>query len=254
VVSGRVVSGLPKAEAPAALTVEVYDMGSPDDAYGMFSFEREEEQVGNGRRAVPLGQGYEYAAGWLRFWKGPYFVSVLAQPETAEARQSVMELGAAIARAIPSEGPKPELLAYLPPEGLIADSVRYFHTHYGLNYHYFVADQNVLNLDRQTTAVLARYKVEGGKPYLLLVRYPTPEKAAAARKSFVEVYLPEGHGTGAARLENGKWTAVKAQGKFLAAVFDAPGEQQAVGLLETTLRGGLKTTKDDNTTSLRGTE
>jgi len=217
-------------EGAASLTVEVYDMGSSADAYGMFSFEREEERAG-------LGQGYEYAAGWLRFWKGPYFVSVMASSETPTSKRAVFDLGQAIARAIPSEGPRPALLAYLPAQGLIADSVRYFHTHTGLNYHYFLADQNLLHLDRQTEAVLARYRLEAGRPYLLLVRYPTPEKAAAARQSFVDAYLPEGGGTGMARLENGKWTAVKAQGEFLVAVFEVPEKQPAVALLETTLRG-----------------
>lgn len=217
-------------EGAVPLTVEIYDMGAPAEAYGIFSFEREEERAG-------LGEGYEYAAGWLRFWKGRYFISVLAHSETPESRQAVFALGSAIAQALPSEGARPELLAHLPPTGLIADSVRYFHTHTGLNYHYFVADQNILHLDEQTEAVLARYRLEAGKPYLLLIRYPTPDQAAAALRSFMEAYLPEGQGKGMARLENGKWTAAQAWGEFLAVVFDAPEEQSATALMEMALKG-----------------
>lgn len=213
-----------KANAPS-LSVEIYDMGSSAEAYGIFSFEREEESKG-------LGQGYEYAAGWLRFWKGPYFVSVLSQPETPESKQAVLALGAAIAAAIPAEGPPPDLLAFLPAEGLIPDSVRFFHTHPALNYHYFVADQNILHLDKETEAVLARYKMGGDRPFLLMLRYPTGERAQAARESFVAAYLPEGPVQGRACLENGKWTAIESYQRFVVIVLDAPQEETAQDLLE----------------------
>ncbi len=212
------------------IVVEIYDMGSSADAYGIFSFEREVEER-------EIGQGSEYAAGWLRFWKGRYYVSVLAYPETPAGKAAVLDLGRRIAGAIKREGPAPQLLDYLPRSGLIADSVRYFHQHPCLNYHYFVAEKNILNLDRRTEGVLARYRRDEEKPYLLLIRYPRADKAAAALKSFAEAYMPEAKESGIIRLENGKWTASAAQGEFVVAVFDVPRKGTAEELLDDTLRG-----------------
>jgi len=210
------------------LVAEVYDMGSSADAYGIFSFEREEEKQG-------IGQGYEYAAGWLRLWRGPYYVSVLCQPETPEGREAVMALGSSIAEAIPATGPPPAVLGFLPPSGLLPNTVRYFHSHHCLNYHYFVADQNILELGPKTECVLARYQQEGGKPHLLLVRYPSAETAAAALRSFLKAYLPEGRQSGSARLENGKWAGARARQECVAVVLDAPSRKQAAALLDATL-------------------
>ncbi|MCX6374676.1 MAG: hypothetical protein NTU88_01320, partial [Armatimonadetes bacterium] len=83
-----------------AITVDVFDMGSSEDAYGIFTFERESGNVG-------IGQDSEYAAGFLRFWKVQYFVSILADKETPSTRKAVMALGKAIASRIKSAGERP---------------------------------------------------------------------------------------------------------------------------------------------------
>ncbi len=44
------------------ITVELYEMASSEDAYGLFSFERQDEAVG-------IGQGSEFGGGLLRFGK-----------------------------------------------------------------------------------------------------------------------------------------------------------------------------------------
>ena len=59
------------------ITAELYDMGSANDAYGIFSFERQDEDAG-------IGQGSEFGGGLLRFWKGKFFVSVYADGEGPE--------------------------------------------------------------------------------------------------------------------------------------------------------------------------
>ena len=80
-----------------------------------------------------LGQGSEYAAGLLTFWKDRYYVSILAYPETPATRDIVFQLGRAIAGAIPNEGPLPPILDRLPAEGLMPETVRYFHHYIWLN-------------------------------------------------------------------------------------------------------------------------
>ena len=112
-------------------------------------------------------------------------------------------------------------------------SVRYFHKHTSLNYHYFVADQNILHLDENTKAVLARYEQAEGKSYLLLVQYQNIAQANAAFDGFVTAYLPEAKQTGIVQLEDGKWSAAKVLQQFVIAVFDAPNKAAAEILLQT---------------------
>ncbi|HSA95653.1 MAG TPA: DUF6599 family protein, partial [Acidobacteriota bacterium] len=87
------------------IAVDAYDMGSPEDASGVFTRELDGEDAG-------IGQGSSYRAGLLSFWKDRYFVSVYAEEETSETRAAVLELGREIAAAIPGQG---ELGGPVPP-------------------------------------------------------------------------------------------------------------------------------------------
>ena len=89
------------------IIAELYDMGSSNDAYGIFSLERQDEEAG-------VGQGSEFGGGLLRFWKGKFFVSVYADGEGPEAGKTVLSLGRAIANAIPLTGQAPKLISALP--------------------------------------------------------------------------------------------------------------------------------------------
>jgi len=46
-----------------AITLEIFRMAAPEDAYGIFSFENDDPRGS-------IGQGSEFGGGLLRFWKG----------------------------------------------------------------------------------------------------------------------------------------------------------------------------------------
>lgn len=127
-------------------------------------------------------------------------------------------------------GEKPAFLNYLPEKELSEKSLRYFHKYEILNYHYFVADKNILLLDGYSKAVLARYKDD--KSYLLLVQYKNETRSRVAYESFVNVYMPDAIKTGIIQTENGKWTAVTLQQNFLIIVFDALDKAGASSKIE----------------------
>ena len=54
------------------IIVELYEMASSEDAYGVFSFEHQDEDAG-------IGQGSEFGGGLLRFWKGKVFCQHLCR-------------------------------------------------------------------------------------------------------------------------------------------------------------------------------
>ena len=213
---------LVKASEPTIL-VEVFDMGSPEDAFGIFSHAHEGEEQG-------IGQGSEYRGGVLCFWKAKFFVCITSERETPDAKKAVVDLAQKIAEKISVSGPLPNLLDYLPEDDLLDKSVRYFHKHTSLNYHYFVASENILRLGEHTEAVLARY--EPGRSYLLLIRYQNEEEAKEALDSFLGAYIPEGKDSGVAEIDNEKWVAAKLEGALVVVVFDAPTKTNAQNLIK----------------------
>lgn len=211
-------------EGAPALIVDLFDMGSPADAFGVFSH----DPTGDDAR---VGQGSAYQGGLLSFWKDRYFVSLYAEEETEETRAAVFGLAARVAAAIPGEGRPPDLVASLPAQGLDPRSVRYFHNHLVLNIHYFVSQDNILRLGQKTEAVLGRYGDDGALGRILIVRYPDAGLAGEALDSFCRAYIPEGGEARAARTENGKWTAARLSRDRVAVVFDAPTQTGAEALL-----------------------
>ncbi len=51
------------------IMLDIFDMGSSADAFGVFTHDRDGE-------AVPIGQAALYRPGWLSFWKDRFFVSI----------------------------------------------------------------------------------------------------------------------------------------------------------------------------------
>lgn len=217
-----------KANAPAII-VELFDMGLAEEAFGIFTFETGGEDVG-------VGQGSDHGGGLLRFWQGKYFVNVYAEQETASTKQDVFEIAKAVARSLSQEGEKPKLIHYLPEEGLSERSIRYFHLHQSLNYHYFVSHQNILRLGEKTSAVLASYLLPQtkDKTFLLLIQYPTKKLAGEALQSFLKAYLPEAARAKPIQTENRKWTIAQADQQFVIVVFDAPNKEKAEELIQAT--------------------
>jgi hypothetical protein len=217
-----------KSDQPL-ITAELYEMVSSEDAYGVFSFEREDEAIG-------IGQGSEFGGGLLRFWKGNYFVSIYTDGEGAEVESAILTVGRAAANSIPATGPEPKLVGFIPGEdlGLIDKSVRYLKSHILLNQRFFIAHQNILNLSRKTEAVLAQYIRDQQKTQLLLIRYPDLKEAGDAYQSFMKAYLPDAGGKDRSKTEDQKWTIARQRNEFVLIVFGATTEANAEGLLKAT--------------------
>lgn len=219
-----------KAGHPSLL-VELFDMGSSEDAFGIFSYQTEEEEVG-------IGQGSDYGGGLLRFWKGKYFANVFAERETPAARKDILSIGEAVARDIKKEGSKPKLIQFLPEENLLKRTIRYFHLHPILNHHYFISHDNILNLGARTNAILATYPFSGekDKTFLLVVQYPGKDLAEKAFHRFAKTFMPEATSLKTVKTENGKWTTARLYQKYVLVVFDAPSVEKTEQLIEAVVK------------------
>jgi hypothetical protein len=216
------------ADGPA-IVLDIFDMGSSGDAYGVFTHDPEGD-------VVKLGQDGRLRPGWLNFWKDRFFVSIYTEEETALAIQAVKTLGKMIDSLISRRGTRPVILKLLPPEGLKSDSVRFLHHPIILNYHYYISDANLLHLSPKTDAVLASYLRQTEQALILLVSYPEPDAAARAYSSFLKHYLSDADKNGMAKLENSKWCAAKVNDRLLAIVLEADSRQLADQLLKSVKR------------------
>jgi len=207
------------------LVLDIYDMGSPAEAFGIFSCDRQDPAAG-------IGQDSEYGFGLLRFRQGRYFVTVTASVEDEAVGKVILELGREVVKHLGPPGAGPDMLSFLPTSGLRPERTSYFHSNVNLNNRFFVSSENILQLDRSTDCVFAEVEAGAGQAaFLLLIRYPDDVKAGAARRSFLAGYAPEAGADGLGRTENGKWVFASFAGRFLAIVFESPTAEWATRLV-----------------------
>lgn len=211
-----------KPEAPD-IFADIFDMGSSRNAFGVFTHDREGEPT-------EIGQNALYKGGLLTFWKGRYYVSIYATRETESSRDTVLELGREIADSITQSGEVPSLIHQLPESGLMEKQTRFFFHPAIMNYHYFVADENILELSPETDAVLATYSAGKKSVRLLAVKYPDKTQCQSAYSSFLRKFMPDSEGDGKIQTEDGLWTAVRKFGGLLVIIFDAPAVRMAEDL------------------------
>jgi len=209
-----------------AFNVELFDMGNAEDAYGVFSYAREQEEVG-------IGGGFERRGSVLCFWQDRYYVCVAAEQRADDTGDLLEEIARGVSAQLPPAGERPPLVSMLPSEGLIPHSDRFFHLHQTLNYNYYLVRDNVLNLTPDTDALLARYRP--GSTYLVIIEYADEGAAGAALSSFREQILPDAGSAETVEREEGMFTTIAQQVRFVVVVLDAASESAADGLRQATL-------------------
>jgi hypothetical protein len=218
-----------KNPAGEEIALDIYDLGSPEEAFGVFSCDRADPEAG-------IGQESEYGYGLLRFRQGRFFVSITAAGDDKRAEKAILALGKAVAPLLGPPGPLPALLDCLPQDGLKKDRTSYFHAAVNLNNRFYVASENILGLGKDTDCVFAEYAAGGSaaeSANLLLIRYRDDAQAGAARETFLKSYLPEARAAdadAAARTENGNWALARLHANYLALVFEAPSKEYAESL------------------------
>jgi hypothetical protein len=164
------------------IVLDLFELASAADAYGVFTHDRDGDEV-------DVGQGALLRTGWLSFWKGRWFGSVYSEGESEPAYDAVIAIARVAADTIAEEGEVPALVSELPVDGLDARSVRFLHTQEILNGVVYLGFENVLRFGPETDAVLGRYEREDGNAWLLLVNYPDDETASWAEGAATEAGL-----------------------------------------------------------------
>ena len=162
------------------IVVDLFEMASPADAYGVFSHDRSGE-------AVAVGQGGVFRHGWLSFWTGSGYGSVYASGGEGSFRDAVLEIGRAAADVLPAGGEIPALVDRLPADGLDPASVCFLRSPQILNAHVVVGSDNVFGLGPGVEAVVGKYDLGDSVFHLVLVEHPS---AAAAESVEADARTP----------------------------------------------------------------
>src|SRR6056297_2473840 len=107
-------------EGTYELKTEVFDMGSPANAFGVFSYSKDTSNI-------DLGQGGQQMGSSLIFWKDRYCISIFAHQERQDIQNEMIRMGRSISKAIGKEGALPAVFKAVPQKSLVAGSTFYFH-------------------------------------------------------------------------------------------------------------------------------
>ena len=111
-----------------SVSLEIFEMDSPEAAYGIYTFKRS----GKGK-SVPLGAGGDLEDYYLNFWEGRYLATLTGFDESPGTLAGLQALAAAVDARIADPAGPPVLAAELAPAGLRPGSVKYVKGLLGLN-------------------------------------------------------------------------------------------------------------------------
>jgi hypothetical protein len=206
------------------ITVEIYEMTSSLNAFGVYTQSRDREEH-------DFGQGSQSFDDFILFWKDRYYVIVTTQKATTESTETIRRIAALIDGAIPGTGSKPDIVDALPRQDLVPAGYLYFHHYVWLNAYLFIADYNIVNITDETHAILARYGDTDNRCYLLMADYPDTPSAGVAFVRLKDRFAPESTDLRPVlQLEDQTWFSAWTQGKRLCAVFNGHSPEQIENL------------------------
>lgn len=175
----RAVAAAEYQNGETSIIVDVYDMTTPEGAFGIYSLNRypKANYVDIGNEGIVSGTN-------LDFWKGRYFCKVYSFDMSEKYQGDVVNFGDRLASEILEAGEEPAVVGILPQNGLVPKSARFFTRKLGLDNIRYVSEENVFNLSEETKGVVAEYQVGDSKLEIFVIVYPSPDKASAAFEKY----------------------------------------------------------------------
>ncbi len=142
----------PRLGSQPLILLEVFDMGTPENAFGVYSRNRypQDEFEWVGSRAIVSGRG-------LNFWKGRYFIQIEGYEFASQITQGIVELAKATADHIQDPLITPHLLTLLPSENRVPHSEKYFPSGITLKEIHRFLPERLLEFNSNITGCSAAY-------------------------------------------------------------------------------------------------
>lgn len=108
------------SDQPGNVTVDIYDMGSTLNAFGVFQSKRDPEV-----RSLTLGAGAFGTEKYVFFYKGRFYVEIQAYVLSSTTSDVVMKMAQQVDQRIGGDAAPPSELRYLPDDNRVAGSEMY---------------------------------------------------------------------------------------------------------------------------------
>lgn len=155
-------------------TAHIYDMGTPENAFGVYSSYRHP-----GYKFEIIGAEAMLSNFGVKFYKGPYFVDISYSDTAQSIQQAGLICARRIAENIPGPAEPPGVVRLLPSKGQVDKSLRY------------VAGQ-MLNQSFLSAGVEASYNWDEGQATGFVIFFDDPEKALSGFSRLKQFYNDAG--------------------------------------------------------------
>jgi len=124
-----------------SINVEIYEMTSPESAYGAFTF-----KTGKKGQHLPLGNEAILEDYYLNFWKGRFVITLIGFDTHSETIDGLIEIGWAIEKKILHSGRPPALPGLLPQTIYPLQKITYLRGNLVLFNHYHFDSGDIFGL------------------------------------------------------------------------------------------------------------
>ncbi len=172
---------------PVDLTVDIYDMGDPLQAFGIYSAERSPDYM-----FIPMGAEGHVDMGSLGFLQANYYVKLQAFGDNDRTPPVLEAAAKSIVARIGTAGAVPQPVRWFPAAGQVAASQKYI-------------VKAPMGRDYLAPATTALYRFDGHDTTVLASRAPTAEEAARRVSRLKEDLAHAGTVAAVAGLPDGVW-------------------------------------------------
>ncbi|MBM4065254.1 MAG: 4Fe-4S dicluster domain-containing protein [Planctomycetes bacterium] len=172
-------------DADKKILVDIWEFGSQEDAFGVFSKDRAGTDI-------KLGNGSALFNNYLYLWHDVYFIRIEPR-EGNVSPEDITLAGKSIINIMPyKKAFLPAILSLLPQQHLVQESPVFFHKKIILDNIYIsdnYIEENVFHLSEKTDAVIAEYRPTSSESFkLMLIRYPDSDTARFAFEDTLKLW------------------------------------------------------------------
>jgi hypothetical protein len=160
----------------SSVVVEIYQMGRPQEAFGIFAAERTRED-----RPLEIGAQAYLGANVLGFWQGEHYVKLTSFDEGPAVERLLVGLAEEISSRIPDSGSVLEAMFLFPEEGRVEASERFI-------------PKNFLGQPYLSDAYRVNYTQDGRQLQLFVVETGSPEEARSHFARLEDFYRERSRG------------------------------------------------------------
>jgi hypothetical protein len=130
-----------RSEGGRSINVEIYEMSDPAAAFGIYTFKTGSEGV-----QAAVGERGWFESYYLQFYRGKFFVSVIALGDWENTRTDILRIASVIDRKLDGESTLPPVTAHLPVENRKPNGIIYLRGSLALFNHYRFAHEDIFSL------------------------------------------------------------------------------------------------------------